>query len=120
MRLVKSAVAGALAVLVVIGCRKVTTEGTAPDAEPVSLSQEALPVTRLRAEPFSFAYSSGYHDPALVVVRDAVEWRAAWTRVHGNTSEPPPLPAADFSEEMLIVAARSEERRVGKECRSRW
>ena len=105
MKFVRWAGSIVLAGLVAAGCRKVTTEGTAPDAEPVSLSQGSLPVTRLRAEPYSFAYSSGFHDSALVVVRDAVEWRSAWTRVHDNHSEPPPLPAVDFSSEMVIVAA---------------
>ena len=105
MKVVRWAASVALAGLAASGCRKVTTEGTAPDAEPVSLSQGSLPVTRLRAEPYSFAYSSGFHDSALVVVRDAVEWRAAWTRLHGIHAEPPPLPTADFSSEMLIVAA---------------
>lgn len=105
MKFVRFVAVVAVAGLVLVGCRKVTTEGTAPDAEPVSLSQESLPVTRLRAEPFSFSYSSGYHDSASVVVRDAVQWRSAWTRLHGNRSEPPSLPAVDFSSEMLIVAA---------------
>ena len=105
MKLVRISAVLFAAALVTLGCRKPTTEGMAPDREPVSLTEESLPVTRLRTEPFSFSYSSGYHDSARVVVRDAVEWRAAWTRIHGNQGEPQPLPAVDFSAELLIVAA---------------
>src|SRR5439155_16727190 len=57
--------------------------------------------------------------------RESHDWQRAWARV-GNWDQPPTK--VTFPEEnggTLIPAclpqnARSEERRVGKECRSRW
>ena len=40
-------------------------------------------------------------------------------RIDRGDSEPL-FPSNPFSREELVVALRSEERRVGKECRSRW
>jgi hypothetical protein len=69
---------------------------------------EPLPVTRLRAEPFSFAYSSGLVTPQQVVIRTPAQWKQVWTDIWQNHSTHPALPEIDFAQEMVVVAALGE------------
>ena len=64
-----------------------------------------LPVTRLRAEPYSFAYFSGMDDSTRLVVRDADQWQQAWNAIGRGSSPAEPLPPVNFAQEMVIVAA---------------
>jgi hypothetical protein len=66
---------------------------------------EVIHITRLRAEPYSFTYSSGLADSARIVVQDANSWAATWTAIWGRHSPEPALPSIDFSQNMLVVAA---------------
>jgi hypothetical protein len=66
---------------------------------------EIIPVTRLRAEPYTFTYNSGLADSARIVVQDANTWASTWTALWGRHSPEPALPSIDFSQEMLVVAA---------------
>ncbi len=66
---------------------------------------EPVPITRLRAESYPFAFSSGLSDSLRLVIRDAATWRNTWEQMHRNHSPQPPLPEVDFEREMLIVAA---------------
>ena len=61
-------------------------------------------MTRFRAEPYSFTYSSGYRDSARVAIRDSSAWRRAWAQIHANGSAQP-VPAVDFSREMVVLVA---------------
>jgi PrcB C-terminal len=64
-----------------------------------------IPMARLRAEPYSFAYSSGLDQRARLVVRDDATWRSLWSRIYMGSSPVPPPPAIDFSREMVVVVA---------------
>jgi hypothetical protein len=66
---------------------------------------EVIPITRLRAEPYTFTYNSGLTDSARIVVQDANTWAATWTAIWRRHSPEPALPNIDFSREMLVVAA---------------
>jgi hypothetical protein len=66
---------------------------------------KSLSVVRLRAEPYSFAYVSGLNTPERIVVRDAASWQTLWARINAPLLPVPPVPAADFSQEMLVVVA---------------
>lgn len=76
--------------------------GAAPSAPD---DQEPLPVVRLRREPVSFAYASGFDEPRQFVVRDAAAWQQTWAELWRNNVPAPPLPAVDFASEMIVVAA---------------
>jgi PrcB C-terminal len=65
----------------------------------------AIPVVRLRSDPYSFAFFSGMSTSSRLVVRDAATWQSAWAQVYRGTSPVPPAPSIDFSREMVIVAA---------------
>ena len=67
----------------------------------------AVPLVRLRAEPYSFTYSSGLAQPERIVVRDEGAWREVWEVIWRQHS-PQPLPEVDFSQEMLVVVALGE------------
>jgi hypothetical protein len=64
-----------------------------------------LPITRLRAEPYSFAYSSGMTDSARLAIRDVDQWQQVWSAIERGSSPTRALPPVDFAQEMLIVAA---------------
>ena len=68
-------------------------------------SGAAVPVVRLRAEPYSLTYLSGLDEPRRTVVRDEPAWREAWSGIWRRHSPEPPLPQVDFAREMLVVAA---------------
>lgn len=78
----------------------------APDVQPVTLA-------RLRAEPYSFAYNSGYTESARVVARDAEAWRLAWERLHARTMPAPDLPAFDPGTEQMVVVALGQRNSGG-------
>jgi hypothetical protein len=63
-----------------------------------------VPFERLRAEPYSFTYSSGMETPERIVVRDAATWSDVWAKINLRGS-PVPEPVVDFSRDMLVVAA---------------
>ena len=85
--------------------------GASPSA-PVR-AEESLPLTRLRAEPYSFTYSSGLREPQRLVVRDQVAWQQVWTSIWEGHLPQPALPAIDFAREMVIVVALGERRTGG-------
>ena len=66
---------------------------------------EPLPLVRLRAEPYSFTYSSGLDDRLHVMVRDVSTWSKLWQAIWLRHSPLPPRPEVDFSRDMLVVAA---------------
>ncbi len=74
---------------------------SSPPGEPGA----EVPIIRLRAEPYSFAFNSGLDKPARIVVRDALIWQAVWTQIYRGTFPVPPPPTIDFSREMVVVAA---------------
>ena len=79
---------------------------THPEATPSPGARgELVPIVRLRAEPYSFAYYSGLDKPERIVVRDPDSWQALWVRINGTLLPVPPAPAVDFSREMLVVVA---------------
>ena len=72
-----------------------------------------VPVTRLRTEPYSFAFYSGLREPGRVVIRDQETWRSTWSKIYERGSEKPALPNIDFNNEVVIVAALGERRCSG-------
>lgn len=67
----------------------------------------SLPFERLDPETYGFSpYYGGPADSLRIVVRDREAWRDLWENAlqHGG-AEPPPLPAVDFTRDMLVVAA---------------
>lgn len=66
---------------------------------------DPVPIVRLRAEPYSFAFNSGLDQPGRTVVRDPGTWQALWAQIYSRYTPVPPIPAIDFSREMLVVVA---------------
>ena len=88
---------GAAATIALAAACARTDVGTPPTGEPLSL-------VRLRGEPYSFMYASGFRESARIVVRDEAQWQVVWAQAfEGSTALP--LPAIDFSQEMVVVAA---------------
>lgn len=94
------------------GCRQASPAAPAATAEHGALPQP-VPVTRLRTEPYPLTFSSGLRAPQRSVVRDEGAWREAWAAIWSNHSPTPPLPAVDFTREMIIVVALGERRSGG-------
>lgn len=65
-------------------------------------------VSRLRAEPYSFTSSSSLRAPQRTVIGDMTAWRAEWSRLWAGAASAPPLPAVDFSREVIVLAALGE------------
>lgn len=72
-----------------------------------------LPITRLRAEPYSLTYNSGLTDPARVIVTDAQQWAQVWGAIWRNHSPEPALPQIDFAQERVVVAALGQRNSGG-------
>ena len=90
-------IAGVAAIVAVIaGC------GSPDVTQPVG---PTVPLVRLRADPYSFSSYSGFEAPTRLVVRDAATWAAVWQQIYDRETPVPPLPAIDFSREMIVVAA---------------
>ena len=88
----------ALGVMLVLGA---CSDSASPPGEPGA----NVPVVRLRSDPYPFAFYSGLDKPDRIVIRDPVTWQTVWKEIWRGSSEVPPLPAIDFSNEMIVVAA---------------
>ncbi len=93
----KSVKLSTVALTVLCACSKSEVTATLP-GEPIQ-------ITRLRSEPYSFAFVSGMDRPARLVIRDASTWQAIWTQINRGSNPVSPLPTIDFSREMVVVAA---------------
>lgn len=77
-------------------------------AEEQATPGTPIPVVRLRADPYPFAFYSGMSDSTRVVARDTAAWRGAWSRIWLRHSPEPALPAVNFASEMVVVASLGE------------
>jgi hypothetical protein len=98
---------GAIALTVALGACAGADPASPPGdvVTPPGDPGKTITVVRLRAEPYSFAYYSGLAQSDRIVVRDAATWQTVWNKVWQNAGDVPPLPAVDFSSEMILVAA---------------
>ena len=74
---------------------------------------EILPVTRFRPDTVAFATFSGVTDSARIVIRDSLQWREYWTRIHRPFIPPPRVPSIDFRREMIVLAALGRRPSLG-------
>ena len=81
--------------------------GSTPAARVVA--GDPVPVTRLRAEPYSLSYYSALKTAQRIVVRDEATWRTLWPQLQAG----PELPAIDFTREMVVVVALGERNSGG-------
>jgi hypothetical protein len=88
----------ALAVMLGLGA---CSDSASPPGEPGA----NIPVVRLRSDPYPFAFYSGLDKPDRIVIRDPLTWQIVWKDIWRGFSEVPPVPAIDFSSEMIVVAA---------------
>ena len=54
-------------------------------------------------------YRSGVRDPIEAVARNQTEWSALWKRHASIEPNPPPLPAIDFSKEIVVAVFLGEK-----------
>lgn len=47
----------------------------------------------------------GFADSARIVVRDSMTWRTVWIQATRSQPSPPPMPAVDFGQDVIVVAA---------------
>jgi hypothetical protein len=92
------------AALVGPGCIPVDIAGPDPVQFEAGIG-EPVELTRLRAEPYSFAYFSGMEEAARLVLRSDEEWAATWSAIWQRHTPTPDHPQIDFSDKVLIVAA---------------
>ena len=76
--------------------------GSGPDDRVV---QTSLTVTRLSTQAVKLPRDSGIPAEMLSVIKDEAAWKAFWKTIHENQTPAPPVPAIDFSREMVVVAA---------------
>jgi hypothetical protein len=81
----------------------------APEQEPVAAPTATIATVRFAADSGTFAMNSGYETPATLVIRDSSAWAAAWATVHSGVEPPPALPAVNFGEEMIVLAAVGQQ-----------
>lgn len=79
---------------------------SAPLDAPPALTP--VTVTRLRADPFSFAYVSQIRQSERLVIRDQTAWVAAWASLWPALAPIPAPPNVDFTREMIVFVALGE------------
>ncbi len=62
-------------------------------------------VTRIDSSAIVLASGQGLGDPTRAVIRDSTAWEAFWNQAHALVEPAPPVPAVNFEESMLLVAA---------------
>lgn len=56
----------------------------------------------------AYGYHTGLKTPAELVIRDANAWERAWKEHNSRMLPTPPLPAVDFTREMVLAVAPGE------------
>ena len=97
--MIRFVVTSCAAIAMLAACATSTEMSSPPPGTPV-------PVVRLRAQPYSFTSSSGFDQPARLVVRDEATWQAVWAQVFARQRPVPSIPTVDFSREMIVVVAQ--------------
>lgn len=82
----------------------------APATAPVGL-------TRFRSAAQSFTQFSGIDDSTRLVIRDSTTWRRYWSAIHRPFIPAPPMPAVDFSREMIVLVAMGTRPTAGFDIR---
>jgi len=83
------------------GCT--TSAGVGPDKSETPLAHGAISVVRLSPGPDPLASYSGLSGETRVVIRESEKWSEIWAAIWSIQSAIPPLPAIDFTREMVIV-----------------
>jgi hypothetical protein len=78
---------------------------TPPGSRVRATASRAIPVRRLRPDRATFEYYSGIGDSLRSVIGDEHHWREVWVRIHRDERPIPPVPAIDWSRELVVVAA---------------
>jgi len=73
-----------------------------------SLTGTPLPLTRIAA-----SYYYGFYTATVLIVRDPSSWRDLWYHLYSPYNEVPPLPAIDFTTEMIVAVASGEHPTAG-------
>lgn len=104
----------AIALLATAACASPTggTDGP-PLANQTPDGQGPITITRLRAEPYSFAYNSGLTASARLTVRSQAEWQEVWATLWRTTSPVPPPAPMNFGREVVVVAALGQRNSGG-------
>ncbi|HEY5677241.1 MAG TPA: protease complex subunit PrcB family protein [Myxococcales bacterium] len=78
------------------------------EAQPASIRHIAL-------QPFAGGSltHSGIHTAVRQVIRDAATWQSVWSEIFSDVSPQPPLPAVDFSTDMVVLAAQGDQKTGG-------
>jgi hypothetical protein len=87
----------------VLGCQG--ADAPAPGSELTPLDRVSVPLTRFRADSFSYTHSSGLNEHGYQVITDEATWNQLWQEIHATTTPVPPIPGVDFSREMVVAAA---------------
>jgi hypothetical protein len=82
-----------------------------PAAMPDAATADSQDVTRLAS-----LQTSGYAEPAELVLRDAAAATAAWNRAHGGEAGTP-FPDTDFTRRMVVLLALGERSTGGHAVR---
>ena len=99
------AAASLLAVLMIAtGCRREATR--ANDTEAGARLSVFIPTQDLT---LAKRANSGITARERLVIRDASEWPAMWSRIHGAESPQPDVVQPDFTKDMAVVAAMGEK-----------
>lgn len=68
--------------------------GSAPETEPVPESNRLY-----------YNDTGGIADSTRQVIRTQEDWRTVWDRATARQEDPPPIPAVDFGESMVLVVS---------------
>jgi hypothetical protein len=67
-----------------------------------SAAQMSIPLTQLVT---LNAANNAFSSQTTLVVRDQESWQELWSRMNATISPAPPVPAVDFSKDLVLVAA---------------
>ncbi len=68
-------------------------------------AQASLTVSRLSAQGVKLPRDSGIPGEMMSVIKDEAAWKTFWSTMHASQTPAPPVPAVDFSREIIVVAA---------------
>lgn len=79
--------------------------------------QPSVELARFSQDDGAFAVNSGFADAVNLVIRDSSAWSRAWATLHAGLNPQPPLPAVDFSTDMVVLVAIGEQPNGGHSVR---
>jgi len=99
-----------LSIAPLISISRVDANLTEPPHGPVAMAPSAAqPATQVSFQTVEKGIYSGVKEPLQITIREQAEWKSLWQRHTSIKGNPPPAPAIDFGDQIVVAVFLGEK-----------